>query len=88
MTVALICVLLFVSSLEISADKDGSAQIVVPCGGFQCIDGLHCCHLAIGCKQCCNNYHCPAGQICKGYKCVSIIEVEDKDKDKYVPYIP
>ena len=36
-----------------------------PCGGLQCIDGLHCCSLATGCKQCCKDSHCGRWQRCK-----------------------
>merc|ERR1712064_232732 len=86
MAVASLCLLLFISSLQfVSARKDGPGlQVYEPCGGLQCLPGLHCCHLAVGCKQCCKNSQCPPRKICRGYKCVSIFEVEDKDEDKYV----
>ena len=38
-------------------DDNTDTDIAEPCGGLQCIVGLHCCNLAVGCQQCCGNFH-------------------------------
>ena len=49
----------------IMIDNDNTdPDIAEPCGGLQCIDGLHCCNLAVGCQQCCSKHHCKRWEKC------------------------
>ena len=45
-------------------DNNTDPDIAEPCGGLQCIDGLHCCNLAVGCQQCCSKHHCKRWEKC------------------------
>ena len=55
----------FLECSTIMIDDDNTdPDIAEPCGGLQCIDGLHCCNLAVGCQQCCGNFHCKRWEKC------------------------
>ena len=45
-------------------DNNTDPDIAEPCGGLQCIGGLHCCNLGVGCQQCCSKHHCKRWEKC------------------------